>query len=87
MSKDENDFEQLYYNALYKIKQLEFTIKSLTETTETQNTINGAKNNKDLKKTLISEIIRHRELGGKKDFKQINQIKRHDYRRLSSGTN
>lgn len=50
------DYEQLYYDSIYKIKKLEQQIKLLEEE---RNIYKSLIKNKDLKKIIASELIKY----------------------------
>ena len=64
--ENKKDYEQMYYDSQYEIKQLEKEIKYLEDTIYEMN-LSRNKNNINLQAYIIKEISRYKEEKEKKD--------------------
>lgn len=64
--KNKKDYEQMYYDSQYEIKQLKKKIKYLEDTIYEMN-LSRNKNNINLQAYIIKEISRYKEEKEKKD--------------------
>nr|DAO96568.1 MAG TPA: hypothetical protein [Caudoviricetes sp.] len=64
--ENKKDYEQMYYDSLYEIKQLKKKIKYLEDTIYEMN-LSRNKNNINLQAYIIKEISRYKEEKEKKD--------------------